>query len=102
MPSATSNMKSVTKSHKKLEKKKPSKKMSTLPAPEDANTASVLPTVGHILQKGEIRSTDVWVDENVRFADMYLSREVLAGLEASGFHRPSPVQLKVSLYIGCC
>jgi len=49
----------------------------------------------------QLRSVDVLLDEDIKFADLHLSPAVLEGLNRCGFSRPSPVQLR-SLPIGRC
>ncbi|KAF2369235.1 Helicase C-terminal [Trinorchestia longiramus] len=70
---------------------------------EDKNSVLPLPlkSVGHVLKKGEMRSQDVNILEDVHFADMYFKEEVLAGLHSTGFMKPSPVQLQ-AIPTGCC
>ncbi|XP_044735703.1 probable ATP-dependent RNA helicase ddx20 [Chrysoperla carnea] len=40
------------------------------------------------------RTNDVYISENVDFAGMLLSPDILNGLNAAGFKKPSPIQLK--------
>ncbi|KAL7884837.1 hypothetical protein AOLI_G00076070 [Acnodon oligacanthus] len=47
------------------------------------------------------RTGDVLLSDGVAFSSLLLSRPVLDGLAASGFHRPSPVQLK-AIPLGRC
>lgn len=40
------------------------------------------------------RTNDVYISENIDFAGMLLSPDILNGLNAAGFKKPSPIQLK--------
>lgn len=40
------------------------------------------------------RTKDVTVDENITFDQLLLSKPILAGLNAAGFLKPSPIQLQ--------
>ncbi|NXS42566.1 DDX20 helicase, partial [Balaeniceps rex] len=60
------------------------------------------PGAGPIAAEGRLRTRDVWVPGGPSdFGSLLLSAPVLAGLEAAGFHRPSPVQLK-AIPLGRC
>lgn len=48
-----------------------------------------------------VRTKDVFVAEKLSFADLQLSPLVIAGLLASGFKKPSPIQLK-AIPLGRC
>ncbi|XP_066975045.1 LOW QUALITY PROTEIN: probable ATP-dependent RNA helicase DDX20 [Macrobrachium rosenbergii] len=54
----------------------------------------------HIIDDRE-RTVDIQTEENVDFRSMYLSEHVLNGLKASGFERPSPIQL-AAIPLGRC
>lgn len=54
----------------------------------------------HKLEDRE-RTDDIHIEENVDFAGMYLSDQVLEGLKAAGFERPSPIQL-AAIPLGRC
>lgn len=54
----------------------------------------------HKLEDRE-RTDDILIEENVDFAGMYLSDQVLQGLKAAGFERPSPIQL-AAIPLGRC
>ena len=56
--------------------------------------------VAHCVDPVE-RSKDVWLTESIAFDELLLSKEVLSGLKKSGFHTPSPIQLK-SIPLGRC
>lgn len=43
---------------------------------------------------GRARTADVFTDSAIGFADMMLSEPIFRGLQAAGFERPSPIQLK--------
>lgn len=47
------------------------------------------------------RTDDVVITESVDFAGLLLSKNVLSGLQNSGFERPSPIQLK-AIPLGRC
>ncbi|XP_043102127.1 probable ATP-dependent RNA helicase DDX20 [Puntigrus tetrazona] len=47
------------------------------------------------------RTDDVLINEGVEFSSLLLSKPVLEGLSASGFQRPSPIQLK-AIPLGRC
>lgn len=47
------------------------------------------------------RSKDVILTENVSFASLILPPEILEGLSACGFEKPSPIQAK-ALPVGRC
>ena len=47
------------------------------------------------------RSDDVRITERVTFEELLLSEKVLHGLKKSGFHKPSPIQLK-AIPLGRC
>ncbi|XP_064088050.1 probable ATP-dependent RNA helicase DDX20 [Macrobrachium nipponense] len=54
----------------------------------------------HIIDDRE-RTVDIQTEENVDFRSMYLSEHVLNGLKATGFERPSPIQL-AAIPLGRC
>ncbi|XP_068218197.1 probable ATP-dependent RNA helicase DDX20 [Palaemon carinicauda] len=54
----------------------------------------------HVIDDRE-RTVDIQIEENVDFRSMYLSEPVLLGLKASGFERPSPIQL-AAIPLGRC
>lgn len=56
--------------------------------------------VAHKLEEKE-RTRDIETDENVTFSDLLLSEDVLSGLHAAGFRRPSPIQL-AAIPLGRC
>ncbi|XP_037540029.1 probable ATP-dependent RNA helicase DDX20 [Nematolebias whitei] len=47
------------------------------------------------------RTDDVLLSEKIEFSSLLLSRAVLDGLSAAGFHKPSPIQLK-AIPLGRC
>ena len=47
------------------------------------------------------RTDDVLLVENISFAGLLLSKQVLAGLAKAGFEKPSPIQLK-AIPLGRC
>ncbi|KAF4109894.1 probable ATP-dependent RNA helicase DDX20 [Onychostoma macrolepis] len=55
---------------------------------------------GHELQT-RTRTEDVLINGGVEFSSLLLSKPVLEGLSASGFQRPSPIQLK-AIPLGRC
>lgn len=54
----------------------------------------------HELQS-RTRTEDVLINEGIEFSSLLLSKPVLEGLSASGFQRPSPIQLK-AIPLGRC
>ena len=56
--------------------------------------------IAHSL-KEKSRTEDVVVTENVDFSSLLLSKAVSQGLANSGFHKPSPIQLK-AIPLGRC
>ncbi len=48
-----------------------------------------------------VRTGDVLISENVKFAGLLLSEDLQKGLEIAGFERPSPIQLK-AIPLGRC
>lgn len=54
----------------------------------------------HELQS-RTRTEDVLINEGVEFSSLLLSKHVLEGLSASGFQKPSPIQLK-AIPLGRC
>ena len=46
-------------------------------------------------------TTDVLLDENIKFSELHLRPEVITGLNSCYFHNLSPVQLK-AIPIGIC
>ena len=56
--------------------------------------------IAHRLQE-KSRTDDVIITENVDFSSLLLSKSVSKGLTNSGFHKPSPIQLK-AIPLGRC
>ena len=94
---------SVKSSRKKAKKKSTVNGKCVTKTSDDSELMNLAAAsaVGHILSAGELRSNDVAVSEDIKFEDMHLKEEVVAGLKSSGFYKPSPVQYKVCIYIYC-
>lgn len=56
--------------------------------------------IGHVFESKE-RTDDVSNKQSVTFDELLLSDNVLQGLKLSGFHAPSPIQLK-AIPLGRC
>lgn len=56
--------------------------------------------VGHDIN-AKVRTADVSLEKNVSFKDLFLSENVLSGLNKAGFHRPSPIQLNAIPFGRC-
>lgn len=56
--------------------------------------------MAHIF-KDEERTKDVVLDQNITFESLMLPKEIMCGLKAAGFRKPSPIQLK-AIPVGRC
>ncbi|KAJ8015895.1 hypothetical protein DPEC_G00001300 [Dallia pectoralis] len=62
--------------------------------------ADSMKKAAHDIEKRK-RTDDVLLSDGIDFTSLLLSQPVLDGLEASGFHKPSPIQLK-AIPLGRC
>ena len=96
MPVVVNNSKKPSKKAKKNKKAKAdSTSEEKISEDGECMNAAAATAVGHILSAGELRSNDVAVSEDIKFEDMHLKEELVAGLKSAGFYKPSPVQYKV-------
>lgn len=57
-------------------------------------------SISHSFEKKE-RTEDVKTLDDVKFADLHLSSNILLGLNKAGYSKPSPIQLE-AIPIGKC